>query len=86
MGSLGFVVSLFVKDKGGYKHYLSDYGEYDDAGKEYEVAVEETSRQGQGIARVQGFDISIPNAGLGDHVKVKVNRIGQFSADAEIVK
>jgi len=34
MGSLGFVVSLFVKDKGGYKHYLSNYGEYDDAGKE----------------------------------------------------
>jgi predicted RNA-binding protein with TRAM domain len=55
-------------------------------GKEYEVDITELSRQGEGIARIQGFVVLIANAKLGDHVKIKITRIGGMTANAEIVK
>jgi len=55
-------------------------------GKEYEVDITETSRQGEGIARIQGFVIFVVNAKPRDHVKIKITRIGRRAANAEIVK
>jgi predicted RNA-binding protein with TRAM domain len=55
-------------------------------GKEYEVDITETSRQGEGIARIQGFVIFVPNAKPRDHVKIKITRTSQRFANAEIVK
>lgn len=57
-----------------------------EVGKEYEVDIEEASREGQGIARIQDFVIFVPDAKPGDHVKVKVTRISRLAADAEIIK
>ena len=55
-------------------------------GKEYEVDITETSPQGEGIARIQGFVIFVSNAKPGDHVKIKITKIGAVTANAEIVK
>ncbi len=55
-------------------------------GKEYEVDITETSRQGDGIARIQGFVVFVANAKPGEHMKIKITRIGRSSANAEIVK
>jgi predicted RNA-binding protein with TRAM domain len=55
-------------------------------GKEYEVDITETSRQGEGIARIQGFVIFVANAKPRDHVKIRITRIGRTVANAEIVK
>jgi predicted RNA-binding protein with TRAM domain len=55
-------------------------------GKEYEVDITETSRQGEGIARIQGFVIFVANAKPRDHVKIRITRIGRSAASAEIVK
>ena len=55
-------------------------------GKEYEVDITEMSRQEEGIARIQGFVILIPNAKPGDHVKIRITRIGGMAANAEVVK
>jgi predicted RNA-binding protein with TRAM domain len=55
-------------------------------GKEYEVDITEMSRQEEGIARIQGFVIFIPNAKPGDHVKIRITRIGGMTANAEVVK
>lgn len=55
-------------------------------GKEYEVDVQETSRRGEGIARIQGLVIFIPNAKQGDHVKIKITRISRRFAEAEVVE
>jgi predicted RNA-binding protein with TRAM domain len=54
-------------------------------GKEYEVDVQETSRRGEGIARIQGLVTFIPNAKPGDHVKIKITRISRRFAEAEVV-
>jgi predicted RNA-binding protein with TRAM domain len=55
-------------------------------GKEYEVDITETSRQGEGIARIQGFVIFVANAKPRDHVKIRITRIGRRAANAEIIK
>jgi predicted RNA-binding protein with TRAM domain len=54
--------------------------------KEYEVEITETSRQGEGIVRIQGFVIFVANAKPRDHVKIKITRIGRRAANAEVVK
>ena len=41
-----------------------------EAGKEYEVDITEISRQGDGIARVQGFVVFVKNSKVGNKVKV----------------
>jgi predicted RNA-binding protein with TRAM domain len=55
-------------------------------GKEYEVDVQETSRRGEGIARIQGLVTFIPNTKPGDHVKIRVTRISRRFAEAEVVE
>ena len=46
----------------------------------------ETSRRGDGIARVKGFVIFVPNTKPGDKVKVKITRVGRTYAVAEIAQ
>jgi len=54
--------------------------------KEYEANIEEASRRGGAIARIQGFIVFVPNATQGDHVKFKVTRVGRRFAIGESVK
>jgi predicted RNA-binding protein with TRAM domain len=55
-------------------------------GKEYEVDIQETSRRGEGIARVQGLVIFVPNTKSGDHVKIRITKISRRFAEAEVVE
>jgi predicted RNA-binding protein with TRAM domain len=55
-------------------------------GKEYEVDIQETSRRGEGIARIKGLIIFIPNTKPGDHVKIRITRISRRFAEAEVVQ
>jgi len=56
-----------------------------EVGKEYEVDIQELSRRGEGIARIQGFVIFVPNTKPGDHVRIKVTQVGNRFATAETV-
>jgi len=56
-----------------------------EVGKEYDVDIQETSRRGEGIARIQGLVIFVPNAKQGDHIKIKITRISRRFAEAEVV-
>ncbi|HLE75443.1 MAG TPA: TRAM domain-containing protein [Candidatus Bathyarchaeia archaeon] len=53
--------------------------------KEYEVDIQETSSRGEGIARIQGLVIFVPNTKTGDHVKIRIKRISRRFAEAEVV-
>jgi predicted RNA-binding protein with TRAM domain len=55
-------------------------------GEELEVDIKELSPKAEGIARVQGWVIHVPNAKPGDHVKIKIIQIGDKAANAEIIK
>lgn len=54
-------------------------------GKEYNVEVREVSKRGDGVARIQGLVTFIPNAKPGDHVRVRITRIGRKFAEAEVI-
>jgi predicted RNA-binding protein with TRAM domain len=53
-----------------------------EVGKEYEVDITEISRQGDGIARIQGFVIFVKNGKVEHNVKVKVEQVGDRFATA----
>jgi predicted RNA-binding protein with TRAM domain len=55
-----------------------------ETGKEYDVQITETSRQGDGIAKVQGFVIFVKNTKVGQNVKVKITNVGARFATAEL--
>ena len=54
-------------------------------GKEYNVQITETSRKGDGVARVQGFVIFVKDGRTGQDVKAKITSVGERFATAEIV-
>ena len=57
-----------------------------EVGKEYDVTIQEISRRGQSIARIQGFVVFVPDTKPGDRVRVKITRISQRFAEAEVVR
>ena len=70
----------------GTRYGRSNFGSKPvETGKEYDVHITETSRKGDGIARIQGFVIFVKNANVGQDVKVKITSVGERFATAEIV-
>lgn len=55
-----------------------------EVGKEYDVQISEISRQGDGIARIQGFVIFVKGAKVGQKTKIKVVNVGSRFATAEV--
>ncbi len=54
-------------------------------GKEYDVEINETSRRGEGIARMQGLVTFVRDAKPGDHVRIRIARISRRFAEGEAV-
>ena len=54
--------------------------------KEYEARIEDISRRGDGIAKIEGFIIFVPNTKRGEQVKFKVTRVGNRFAIGELVQ
>ena len=54
-------------------------------GQEYEGEIEDISRRGDGIAKIEGFVIFVANAKKGDHVKFKITKVGRRFATAEVL-
>jgi predicted RNA-binding protein with TRAM domain len=52
-------------------------------GETYDVTIEDVAREGDGIARVQGFVIFVPNTKVGDAVKIRVMRRFAIAAIAD---
>jgi predicted RNA-binding protein with TRAM domain len=75
---------------GGGRRRFNDR-QFDDApkpvetGKEYDVSITETSRQGDGIARVDGFVIFVKGGQPGQEAKIKITQVGRRFATAEMV-
>jgi predicted RNA-binding protein with TRAM domain len=55
-------------------------------GEELEVDIVECSPKEEGIARVQGLVIHVANTKPGEHVKIKITRIGGTTAEANVIK
>ena len=46
-----------------------------EVGKEYEVSIEDIAREGDGIARVEGFVIFVADTKVGDSAKIKIDKV-----------
>ncbi len=55
-------------------------------GGSYDVTIEDIAREGDGIARVKGFVIFVPNAKVGDEVNIKVTKVMRKFAFGEIAE
>jgi predicted RNA-binding protein with TRAM domain len=44
-------------------------------GAVHDVTIEGIAREGDGIARIQGFVIFVPGTKVGDHVKIKIEKV-----------
>jgi predicted RNA-binding protein with TRAM domain len=70
----------------GTRYGRSNFGSKPvETGKEYDVHITETSRKGDGIARIQGFVIFVKGGNVGQDVKAKITSVGERFATAEIV-
>lgn len=56
-----------------------------EAGEEYEVTIEDIAREGDGIARVEGFVIFVPDTQVGDTENIKITKVLRKFAFAEKV-
>jgi predicted RNA-binding protein with TRAM domain len=56
-----------------------------ETGKEYDVQIVEIARQGDGIARIQGFIIFVKGARVGEKTKIRITNVGARFATAEKV-
>ena len=54
-------------------------------GKEYNVEIEETSHRGEGITRIEGLVVFVPNSKPGDKLRIKITNIGRKFAEAETI-
>ncbi|MCD6431422.1 TRAM domain-containing protein [Candidatus Bathyarchaeota archaeon] len=51
--------------------------------QELEVLIDDIGSRGDGIARIQGYLIFVPNSKIGERVKVRIRRVGGKFAVAE---
>ncbi|RZN34945.1 MAG: TRAM domain-containing protein [Methanophagales archaeon ANME-1-THS] len=54
-------------------------------GDTYDVTIEDVGKEGDGIARIEGFVIFVPNTKKGESVKVRVTKVSRRVGFAEVV-
>lgn len=55
-------------------------------GEEYDVKIEDLGRDGDGIARIEGFVVFVSGAKVGDEVKIRITSSRRNFAFAEVVE
>ncbi|MDO5852289.1 MAG: TRAM domain-containing protein [Methanobacteriaceae archaeon] len=55
-------------------------------GEVYDVKIEDVGKEGDGITRIEGFVVFVPNTNEGEEVKIKINAVRSKFAFAEVVE
>ena len=55
-------------------------------GAVHDVTIEDIAREGDGIARIQGFVIFVPGTKVGDQVTIKIERVMRKFATAVLAE
>ncbi|MDG6915022.1 MAG: TRAM domain-containing protein [Nitrososphaerota archaeon] len=56
-----------------------------EVGKEYDVSISDTSRRGEGIAKIDGFVIFVAGAKQGQSARIKITRVTDRFATGDVV-
>jgi predicted RNA-binding protein with TRAM domain len=54
-------------------------------GDTYDIMIEDVGREGDGLARIEGFVVFVPNTKKGDNVKIRISKVSRRVAFAEVV-
>jgi predicted RNA-binding protein with TRAM domain len=57
-----------------------------EVGKEYNVTISDTSRRGEGIAKIDGFVIFVPGTKMGQTARITVTRVSERFASGQLVE
>src|SRR5271167_2510810 len=57
-----------------------------EVGKEYNVTISDTSRRGEGIAKIDGFVIFVPGTKMGQSARIKVTQVSERFANGQVVE
>ena len=82
---------MYRSNKNSFGSSFNSYGSgtYNDApvdvGEQYDVKIEDTARQGDGIARISGLVVFVPNTKVNDSVKIEIKTVKRNCAVAEVV-
>ncbi len=54
-------------------------------GETYDVTIGDVGKEGDGVARIEGFVVFVPNTKKGDSVKIRITKVSRRVAFAEVV-
>jgi predicted RNA-binding protein with TRAM domain len=72
--------------RGGFGRSSGSFNKPVEVGKEYDVSISDTSRRGDGIAKVDGFVIFVPGTKVGQNVRIKVTQVSDRYASGQVVE
>ena len=81
MAIIGSEINMF----GNYGNDRSNDAPIKEGG-EYDVKIEDTGRDGDGIARIEGFVVFVSGAKVGDEVTIRVNSVRRNFGFADIAE
>jgi predicted RNA-binding protein with TRAM domain len=73
-------------NRGGYRRSSGSFNKPVEVGKEYNVSISETSRRGDGIAKIDGFVVFVSGAKQGQNVRIKVTQVSERFASGQVVQ
>lgn len=71
--------------RGGFGRSSGGFHKPVEVGKEYNVSISDTSRRGEGIARVEGFVVFVPGTKQGQNVRIRVTQVSERFASGQVV-
>jgi len=57
-----------------------------DVGDTYDVEIEDTGKEGDGIARIENFVVFVPDAEVGEEVEIEIKTVKHTFAVGEVVE
>ncbi|QQG48383.1 MAG: TRAM domain-containing protein [archaeon] len=73
-------------NRGGFGRGSGSFNKPVEVGKEYNVSISDTSRRGEGIAKVDGFIVFVPGTKVGQNVRIKVTQVSERFASGQVVE
>jgi predicted RNA-binding protein with TRAM domain len=72
--------------RGGYGRGSGSFNKPVEVGKEYNVTISDTSKRGEGIARIEGFVVFVPGTRQGQNVRIRVTQVSERFASGQVVQ
>ncbi|TLY01483.1 MAG: TRAM domain-containing protein [Thaumarchaeota archaeon] len=73
-------------NRGGFGRGSGSFNKPVEVGKEYNVSISDTSKRGEGIARIEGFVVFVPGTRQGQNVRIRVTQVSERFASGQVVQ